>query len=207
MESQFQKPFLPGDLLKFPRKFYDHCEFNCPSSHVLGFCCFDVSTATSLLESGAREQDCLPTLCCDFPQSFIASNSIARLGYPIHVSGALYVGEKGGVYYVCHIWNADEELSMRDARVVRHITFSSCYADALLPRCRELIGCSVLTRARLHACSQCITPLHHVPNWESMTVCNKWDKHYRPFSGKQAIDRAVSRLGDGGYNLVFNNCE
>mmetsp|Transcript_16051 Transcript_16051/g.28546 ORF Transcript_16051/g.28546 Transcript_16051/m.28546 type:complete len:257 (-) Transcript_16051:316-1086(-) len=82
----------------------------------------------------------------------------------------MYAGEKDGTYYVIHLWSAEEELSMRHARV-------------------------------------CVTPLHHVPNWESMLVSNKWDRHYKPFQGQEAVSRAVRRLGQGGYNLALNNCE
>mmetsp|Transcript_220 Transcript_220/g.718 ORF Transcript_220/g.718 Transcript_220/m.718 type:complete len:215 (+) Transcript_220:610-1254(+) len=102
------EPLRPGDLLKFPRRFYDHW--------------------------------------------------------------AMYIGRKDGVHHVIHIWNPDQELSMRDARV-------------------------------------CVTPLHHVPNWKKLNVCNKWDKHYSPFSEEQITVRAVSRLGEKGYHVFLNNCE
>mmetsp|Transcript_1174 Transcript_1174/g.2741 ORF Transcript_1174/g.2741 Transcript_1174/m.2741 type:complete len:272 (-) Transcript_1174:188-1003(-) len=83
---------------------------------------------------------------------------------------ALYLGEKDGVYYVIHLWSAEEELSMAHARV-------------------------------------CVTPLHHVPNWEGVSVSNKWDCHYTPFQGQEAVDRAVRKLGHMGYNVALNNCE
>lgn len=54
---------------------------------------------------------------------------------------------------------------------------------------------------------QCVTPLHHVPNWEGVSVSNKWDCHYTPFQGQEAVDRAVRKLGHMGYNVALNNCE
>ena len=54
---------------------------------------------------------------------------------------------------------------------------------------------------------QCITPMHHIFNWEEMRVHNKWDQRYSPFRREEVLARAVSKLGSGGYNLLINNCE
>lgn len=77
------------------------------------------------------------------------------------------------------------------------------------------LGCHLVTpRIGLHICNEQV--IHFTSNsrieivsLSEFTDGNGYDiqKFHSKFSRQEIVERALSRLGDDNYNVVFNNCE